>query len=171
MALPKTSVQIQHHTGFAHEIRVTRKEPVAILPRFEDVLLENSAQTGVTEAGLASLFDHNPLQISEGEAAQRQLMRLKGLAHQRHDLRPFFGPIGDWAVTGPAERRWRNRWRWFSTVCSQQPKISAVWMMVLPASANRMIRIRMTKRAFLQPCFLAWRRSCFSLPLSLILYL
>jgi hypothetical protein len=66
-ALPDALVQIQEAPGLAFEIRVSRKDPGAVLPRMDRVLVEPSSDGGITEgccettgADIGAEFRHAP---------------------------------------------------------------------------------------------------------------
>ena len=55
LAFSVASVQVRDDTGFVNKVIVSWKEPIAIAPRLESVLVQNTRQAGVTEVG-QSLF-------------------------------------------------------------------------------------------------------------------
>jgi hypothetical protein len=66
-ALPDALVQIQNSSGLRFEMRVTRKNPAAVLPRTDGVLVQPSPDGGVTEgcrqaasADMCAEFRHAP---------------------------------------------------------------------------------------------------------------
>ena len=96
------------------------------------------------------LVGHDTLGLFADDAWAYYLPDALGSVRQATDVQGAVTAAGEWFdvdVGAPSVRRSRKRLRWFRTVCSQQSSNSAVAAMVLPESANKMIRIRVSSRA------------------------
>src|SRR5437667_12451537 len=49
LALPSASIQVQNGAGLLSEMRITRKDPVLVSPRFEDIRLQNPPHRAATD--------------------------------------------------------------------------------------------------------------------------
>jgi len=89
LTFPKSSVQIQNHTGSAHELGIPWEKPVAVSPRLESILTEKTSQTGMAETSQAFFLDNHSTQVCNRESAERQFAFPERLADNRGDLGSF----------------------------------------------------------------------------------
>src|SRR5256884_171671 len=75
-ALPEALVQIQNASGLGRKLWVSRKDPAAVLPRADGILVQPSPDGGVTEGGgqttgadLGAQFGHAPARKGHTKAA------------------------------------------------------------------------------------------------------
>ena len=84
-ALKGAGVEVQHPAGFGGEVGVAREDPRARLPRLDRVLVQPAPDRRRRRLGDAAL-DHQAMQLSPGEARERQLVGTRQLARDRLDL-------------------------------------------------------------------------------------
>ncbi len=106
-ALPDALVEVQDPPGFVLEVRVSGKDPAAMLPRTDGILVEPSPDGGVADgrgqAGgtdVGAEFSHTPARKGRPNDARE-------LAGDRLNLHDQFGgerPEGDRGVGGPQDR-------------------------------------------------------------------
>ena len=78
-------VEIQRAAGLPGEVRVAREDPRPGLPRLDRVVVQPAPDRRRRRVCHAAL-DHQPVQLSAREAAQRQAVRDRQLARDRLDL-------------------------------------------------------------------------------------
>jgi hypothetical protein len=71
-AFPLAGVEIQDALGLGGERRIARKDPGAMPPRAQGVLLEPAPQRGRADLGDQAIGDDRALQVAQRPARQRQ---------------------------------------------------------------------------------------------------
>ena len=89
LALPASLVEIEHRAGPLEEVGGGREDPRAVLPGLERVLPQPAGDRRGRRLGDAAL-DHQPVQLSAGEARERDALLARQLAGDRLHLSDLF---------------------------------------------------------------------------------
>jgi hypothetical protein len=84
-ALKAPRVEVQDAPGLGLELRIARKDPRALLPRFERAVMQPAPDRRRRRLGDTPL-DHQPVQLNAREARKRPLVAGRQLARDRDDL-------------------------------------------------------------------------------------
>jgi hypothetical protein len=85
LALKAARIEVEHAAGLELEVRVARKDPRALLPRLQRSIVQPAPDRRRRRLGDA-LLDHQPMQLSAREAAQRPVVLGRQFARDCHDL-------------------------------------------------------------------------------------
>ena len=85
LALKDTGVEVERAAGLGREVGVARGDRRARLPRLDRVVVQPAPDRCRRRVGHAAL-DHQPVQLSARETAERQAARHGQLARDRLDL-------------------------------------------------------------------------------------
>ena len=105
-ALEAALVEVEHPAGLLGEARVADKDPGALLPRLQRVVVQPTPDRRGRRLAEAAL-DHQPVQLSTREAAKRQPVRRRQLARERFHLGDLLR--GENGAGGPRARDPRAR--------------------------------------------------------------